>query len=338
MRRVWGSGEGAQPFVVAGSGTLAMDMAVHNLLDPGQRALVVETGFFSERMALMLERRGVEVVRLSAEPGGVPLVTDIGDVDAVFVTHVDTSTGVRADVERIAAQVRGTRALLVVDGVCATGGEPLRMAELAVDVYLTASQKALGLPPGLALLVASARAIEARARLRVAPPLSLDWEAWRPIHEAYEAGRPSYFATPATPLVRGLAVGLREILESREGGLVGVEAAWARHARVGAALRRAWAAMGLRMLPHAGLEANTLSAIWLPDGADATLPARVAARGALVAGGLLPALRTRYFRVGHMGWTTTRPELLELVVRAVGGGLGEAGVVVDVEGAVGALG
>lgn len=338
MRAVWQAGDDARPFVVAGSGSLAMEMAVVNLLDPGARALVVHSGYFSDRMAQMLERRGARVDRVVAEPGEAPGAAEVAaalaarPADAVFVTHVDTSTGVRAELEAIAAAVRPTGALLVVDGVCATGGERMRMAEWGVDVYLTASQKAIGLPPGLGLLVASARAVEARRRLATAPPLSLDWESWRPIHEAYEAGRPSYFATPPTPLIRGLAVGLGEILAA------GVEATWARHARVAEAMRAAWSAMNLRLLPQRpALAANTLSALWLPEGVDASLPARVAARGVYVAGGLLPELRTRYFRVGHMGWTTTRPELLARTVRAIGEALGEAGRAVDLQSALAAL-
>lgn len=344
MRPAWRASPESAPFVVAGSGSLAMEMAVVNLLDPGQRVLVVHSGYFSDRMAQMLRRRGVEVERVVAEAGDAPAAAAVGaaldtnPADAVFVTHVDTSTGVRADVEGIAAEARRAGCLLVVDGVCATGGERFEMEAWGADVYLTASQKALGLPPGLALLVASPRALATRLALKSPPPLSLDWESWRPVHEAYEAGRPSYFATPATPLVRGLTVGLRELLETREGPLVGMEAAWARHARVGGAMRAAWAALGLRLLPRAeALAANTLSALWLPDGADATLPARVAARGVYVAGGLLPELRARYFRVGHMGWATLQPEMLERTVRAVAGALGEFGLPVDEERAVAGL-
>lgn len=344
MRQVWGAGADSQPFVVAGSGSLAMEMAVVNLLDPGATALVVHSGYFSDRMARMAERRGAQVRRVVAEPGDAPSAAQVADalaggpVDVVFLTHVDTSTGVRVDVPGIAAAVRDTGALLVVDGVCATAAEPFAMEALGVDVYLTASQKAVGLPPGLALSVASARALRARAALRVAPPLSLDWQEWLPVHEAYEGGRPAYFATPATPLVRGLAVGLRELLDAREGERAGMPAVWARHARVGAAMRAAWGHLGLELLPRRPeLAANTLSALWLPEGVDATLPGRIAARGVLVAGGLLPELRTRYFRVGHMGWTTTQPALLERTVRAVGEALAAAGHPVALADAVAAL-
>lgn len=344
MRRVWAAGPEDQPFVVAGSGSLAMEMAVVNLLDPGATALVLHTGYFSERMAEMLRRRGVDVRRVVAAPGAAPTAAEVaaaltdGPADAVFVTHVDTSTGVRADVTGIAAAVRAAGALFVVDGVCATGAERFDFTALGADVYLTASQKAIGLPPGLALMVTSPRALAARSALRSAPPLSLDWAAWLPVHQAYEANRPAYFATPATPLVRGLSVGLAEIEAGREGSLTGIEAAWGRHARVADAMRAAWCALGLVLLPEApALAANTLSALWLPEGTDASLPGRVAARGVYVAGGLIPELRTRYFRVGHMGWTTTRPELLERAVRAVGEALAETAGPRDVAGAVAAL-
>lgn len=332
LRTVWGASDDHQPFVFAGSGTLAMEVAATNLLDPGDRALVVDTGYFSDRMAQILVRRGVEVVRLSAPPGGTvspsAVAGALDGVRAVFATHVDTSTGVRIDAEGIAAEVRRSNALLVLDGVCSVGGEGCAQAAWGADVVLTASQKALSLPPGLALLVVSQRALEARLRLRTPPPLVLDLAEWLPIHRAYEEGRPSYFATPATGLVRTLEVGLDEIVTA------GIDAAVARHRQVGEAMRRAWAALGLRTVPERPeLAANTLSALWLPDGVDATFPARVAAHGVTIAGGLHPQIRTRYFRVGHLGWVTTQPALLARTVRAVGSALQDAGHACDVDAA-----
>ncbi len=322
MRAIWGAPDGALPVILAGSGTLAMEAAVWNCAAPGRRALVVDTGFFSDRMARMLSRRGVSVDRVSATPGcAVPaaqVAAALDGHDLVAVTHVDTSTGVRADVQGIAAAARAHGALVVVDGVCATGAEPLHMARDGVDVVLTASQKALGAPPGLALAVFSPRALEAHAALSAPPPLGLDLASWRPIMEAYEAGRPSYFGTPATSLVLALDDALAEILALDEGGRVGVEAAWARHARVGEAMRAAWRDLGLELVPASeDIAANTLSAIRYPDGVGPELVGRIAARGVVVAGGLHPAMKDRYFRVGHMGWVSGRPGLLERAVDAV---------------------
>ena len=100
---------------------------------------------------------------------------------ALFATHVDTSTGVRVDAGALARLATTHGALSVFDGVCATAAERFEMETWGADVYLTASQKAIGLPAGLALLVASARAMEAREGLKLAPPMSLDWKQWLPI-------------------------------------------------------------------------------------------------------------------------------------------------------------
>lgn len=321
MRGVWRSGPDSQPFVVAGSGTLAMEMAVTNLLEPGQTALVVNTGTFSDRMATMLQRRGVTVRQVQAEPGDAPAIEAIeqamGGIDALFATHVDTSTGVRVDARAIAKVGRDHDALVVLDGVCATAGERCDTEDWGVDVVLTASQKAIGAPPGLALLVASPRALAARARLKTPPPLTMDFDQWRPIMDAYEAGRPSYFATPATSLVLALDAALAELSD--------LDAVLRRHATVAAGMRRAWHALGLQLVAREGLEANTLSAIRFPDGVGPDLPGRIGRRGVSVAGGLHPAIKSEYFRVGHMGYATTRSDWLARTVDAVASALIEAG-------------
>lgn len=338
MRRVWCADAASQPFLVAGSGTLAMEMAAANLLTPGDSALVVNTGYFSDRMAEILRRYGVSVTEVGAPVGAAPSPDEVREalarhpVKALFATHVDTSTGVLVDPEPLCRIAREANVLSIFDGVCATAGERFEMAEWDADVYFTASQKAIGLPPGLALLVASERAMAVRAaRPSGPPPLYLDWQVWLPIHRAYEERKPSYFATPATSLVMALEAGLGEILAD------GIESRIAAHARTGAALRAAWTALGLRSVAgdHA---ANTLSALYFPEGVDATLVAKIAARGVTVAGGLHPAIRTQYFRVGHMGYAVTRPDMLERTVAAVAQALREAGVGVDSGAAVAALG
>ena len=326
LRQVWRAAAESQPFVVAGSGTLAMEMAAANLVSPGDRVVIADTGYFSERMALILSRAGANVDRVTAPPGEVPPLEEVaaaldrGPCRALFATHVDTSTGVRLPLEPVVRLASERQILSVVDGVCAAGGEPLAMADWGIDVYFTASQKALGLPPGLALMVTSERALAVRRQRSSAPPLYLDWESWQPILKAYEAGEPSYFATPATSLILALEVGLGEILAG------GVEARVALHARAARALRRAWAELGLATVPaRPEITADTISALRYTPGIDATLVGRIQAAGVTVTGGLLPALRTQYFRVGHLGWVVTQPDLLGRTVRAVAEGLAAGG-------------
>ncbi len=335
MREVWCAGSDSQPFVIAGSGTIAMEVAVSNLVDSGDRVVLANSGFFSDRMAIMLRRRGADVVQVVAWPGEAPDPDVIADAiaeaptKALFATHVDTSTGVRVDAEGLCAVAKKHGALAVFDGVCATAAERFEMEAWGADCYLTSSQKAIGLPAGLALMVASRRALEAREALANPPPMSLDWAEWLPIMRAYEEGRPSYFSTPATTLITALDAGLREILAE------GMPARFALHQRAADGFRAAWEVLGLTLVPSTpDLAANTMSAVRYPEGVDARLVGAIKERGVVVAGGLHPELKTRYFRVGHMGHVLTQPAQLERTITAIGDALIACGHDCDVVGAV----
>ncbi|HEY4689413.1 MAG TPA: alanine--glyoxylate aminotransferase family protein [Anaerolineae bacterium] len=291
-----------QPFVIAGSGTLAMEMAVANVIEPGDRAIVVDTGYFARRMVDVLMRHGARVDVVTAPAGDCPSLEAVESAlktgaKALAITHVDTSTGVLAPVPELAALARRANALAIVDGVCALGGEEFEMAKWDVDLCLTASQKALAVPVGLALVVARPRALEAfKARKQPVASYYCDWGAWLPIMRAYQERRPAYFATPATNLIVALNESVKQMLKE------GMEMRWARHRRLGAAMRAAMQALGLRLVPvRSELVSDTLTTVYYPDGVDDKLIGSVGQHGVAIAGGLHPALRGKYFRVGHMG-------------------------------------
>ncbi len=305
LRQVFLSDDG-QPFVLAGSGTLAMDAVGANLIEPGDRALVINTGFFGDRYAAMLSRYGAQVTQLTAPVGGRASLDEIEDAlkkdsyKLVTVTHVDTSTGVITDVQGVAGLAARYGALSVVDGVCSVAGEALRMSAWGVDVALTASQKAVGVPPGLALFVASPKAIKA-FKNRKAPVANYyaDWTNWLPVMQAYEARQTGYFATPAVNLVWALNVSLGQILEE------GMQARFDRHRSLSNACKAGATALGLSQVPlKPEWAANTMTALRYPQGINGAdfLP-RVAKAGAYLAGGLHPAIKNEYFRIGHMGAT-----------------------------------
>ena len=304
----------AQPIVVAGSGTLAMEMAVANLVQPGDKALVVNSGYFSDRIGLMLERHGATVTHLRAEPGAVPPADEVevalanGGFKLMTITHVDTSTAVLAPVKELAAAAKKHGVLVVVDGVCSVGGEALEMDAWGVDVAFTASQKALGTPPGLAVVLAGPRAMAAwKARTKPVAAMYLDFAEWLPVHEAYEAEKPAYFATPPVNLIMALDVSLGHLVEE------GIGARVQRHVKLASSMWAAWEALGLMMLPKShGVAAHTLSALYYPGSVDAALVKAVAAEGVIIAGGLHPQLKTKYFRVGHMG-SVTKSDLVTTV-------------------------
>ena len=315
-----------QPFVIAGSGTLAMDIAAANLVEPGDKALVVSTGYFGDRFAAILERYGASVTQLHA-----PAVGDAPPMEAVevalksdnyklmTVTHVDTSTAVGADVKELAALGREHGVLVVVDGVCAVAGEEMRQEEWGIDLALTASQKAIGTPPGLALVVAGPRAMDAfRKRKTPVGNYYADWTLWLPIMEAYEARQPGYFGTPPVNLIWALDVSLGQILDE------GMDARFARHRRLSQAFKTAVAALGMQQVPVSpDKSATTLTAPYFPDGVDRTMLGTVKEAGIIVAGGLHPAIKPLYFRVGHMGVVSASDILA--TVGAVETGLAKAG-------------
>ncbi len=315
-----------QPFVLAGSGTLAMDMAAANLVEPGDKALVVNTGYFGDRFADILARYGARVTQVLAPAiGDAPALEDVAaalERDAcklMTITHVDTSTAVGVDVPGLAALGRRYGALVVVDGVCSVAGEELRQEEWGMDLVLTASQKALGTPPGLALVMAGPRALDAfRQRKTPVGNYYADWTHWLPIMAAYEARRPAYFGTPPVNLIYALNVSLGQILDE------GLEARFARHRRLSDAFKAAIAALGLRQVPVSpDKAANTLTAPYYPDGVDASVLGHIGMAGVILAGGLHPVIRDRYFRIGHMGAVT--PADILSTVGAIEQGLAKAG-------------
>ena len=321
MRQVWECPDG-QPFIMAGSGTLAMDMAGANLVEPGDKALVVSTGYFGERYAELLRRYGAEVTVLRAETGELPEPSAIEEVletaefKLLTITHVDTSTAVRVDPRPIGELGIKYGVITILDGVCSVAGEELYQAEWGIDVVLTASQKAIGVPPGLALLVASPKAMEVwQKRKTPVGNYYCDWNHWLPIMQAYEEGNPSYFGTPAVNLVAALEVSLRLILEE------GLDERVMRHKTLASEFRRKIKALGMRMMPvEDSIAANTLSAIYYPQGIDSGgFLASVNQSGVIVAPGLLPEHKTSYFRVGHMGQVNSSD--MEKVLSAIEKGL-----------------
>jgi alanine-glyoxylate transaminase/serine-glyoxylate transaminase/serine-pyruvate transaminase len=231
---------------------------------------------------------------------------------------VDTSVGVRIDAERIAKAADECGVLSVFDGVCATAGEEFLMSKWGADVYLTASQKAIGVPPGLALMVFSEAALERRNSLdSEAVPMYIDWKKWLPIMESYRNGEAQYFSTPPTNLIHSLNVSLGEILDRS------MRDTFALHQRTSEAVKSAFAGFGFPTFYESGQRAHTMTALSYPD--SSTLVKKVEqATNITLAGGLLD---DKYFRVGHMGWITTRPDLILTALRKIGDFLVEEDII-----------
>lgn len=294
-----------QPFVLAGSGTLAMEFVAANLVERGDRAVVVDSGWFSQRYGDILSRYTDDVELISGEVGSLPPLDLVEaalkaqPTKVLAITHVDTSTGVIAPVKELAALARKYGAMSVVDGICATAACEFRQDDWQVDACITGSQKAIGVPVGLGLVVLGAEAMQRfEQRKTPVPNYYCDIKNWLPVMQAYEQDKVAYFATPAVNLIYALDVSLQQILAE------GMGPRFQRHVKLGSAFQAGMRALGLELLAKRGLEAPTISAMYYPDGVDSSLLAKVAANGVTIAGGVLPGLAPKYFRVGHMGTCT----------------------------------
>lgn len=290
----------ARVHAFAGSGTLAMEAALVNHARPGERVVVVSHGYFGDRFAEIAAALGMQADVLRPPWGQHASRSDVrahiaaGDPPAaVCFTHVDTSTGVMARCEEIAHTVRAAApdAVVVLDGVCATGGIEEAMDAWDVDVLLTGAQKALGVPPGLALLAVSRRATERRAALGEIRAYYADLQRW----DASVNDPRVYFSTHAVSLLRALEVSLELIAAE------GLEARFERHRQVAAALREGMAELGFVSLTDPALLAPTLSVLRLPAGAeDAALRTGMQQQGVIVAP-CIGAWAGMGVRIGHMG-------------------------------------
>ncbi|KAJ0401292.1 hypothetical protein P43SY_001823 [Pythium insidiosum] len=328
MRKVFLAPDG-QPLVVAGSGTLGWDMVAANLLNDRDDVLIVNTGYFGDHLGECLERYGAKVTHLRAAVGSQPTCKELAEVLAtkpfklVTITHVDTSTGVLARLKELAHTIRQHQpdAIIVVDGVCALGGEECRMKQWDLDVVLTGSQKCIGVPAGLSLLVLRPRALQAFEQCKAKVKYYVDWKNWLPIMKNYEARLPSYFATPAVNHLFALNEGLSILLENG-----GMEKRFDEHRLMGNAIKRAMKALGCSLVTEEGSGAHTLTCVRYPAGVGAAdfLP-KVTKRGVSLAGGLHKAIKTEYFRIGHMGPSTRRLDHVLKTVSAIEGALIECG-------------
>ena len=301
------------------SGTGAFESAIVSLCSPGDRVLAVSAGYFGERWAAMAQTFGCEVEELRYAWGETPGVEDlraklaaIEPVSLVFLVHSETSTGVVADVQGLAAAAKDAGALVVVDAVSSLGALPLEMDEWGLDVVVAGSQKALMTPPGLATAAVSPAAWEQVARSTL-PSFYLDWERTRTAQERLDSA-----FTPAVSLVVALDVAVGLLLEG------GLESAFDRHVRLGRACRAGIKAMGLELFSPDEDRSAVVTAARMPDGMDSgdlTLALRER-HGVTIAGGQ-GELKGAIFRIGHIGWydefdIATALSAVELVLGELG--------------------
>ena len=303
-------------FAVSGSGSAGMEAALVNLLERGDTAIVGVAGFFAERMAEITRRTGADLVRVEA-PWGRPVAPEdveraLGehpDAKVVALVHAETSTGVWQPLEEVGAMCRERPdTYYVVDTVASLGGIPVDVDALGIDVCFSGSQKCLSVPPGLAPICFSAKALTA-VENRETPVQSWYFDVTG-IRE-YVGTHRRYHHTAPINMIFGLLEGLRIVMDE------GLEARWRRHEEVGRVFQARMVERGFEMFAAEDVRLPHITAMLLPDGVDDKDARKrlIEEHGIEIAGGL-GAYAGRMWRVGLMG-EGARPEIAERLLEAV---------------------
>ncbi len=291
----------APVLMIAGSGTTAFEAAQVSLTPPRTRAITVAAGKFAERWQDIFDGYGIEQVPINV-PWGEAVkpeqieraLGDHRDVSVVTVVHSETSTATACDIEAIAAIVRKTDALLIVDGITSAGALPVEMDRWGLDVLVTGSQKALMLPPGLGYVALGPRAIERLGSTKPSHCYNLDLRRW--LASWHDQDVPF---TPPVPLIRAQGVALQMIEDE------GLENVWSRTASLAAATRAALAALGLALISRS--PSDSVTGAYYPTGVEDSR-FRAALRdkhGIHIAGGQKGRgadWSGKIFRISHMGY------------------------------------
>lgn len=317
-------------YVLASSGTGAMEATLVNLLAVGDEVVVINGGKFGERWTKLAQRYGLKVHELKVEWGEAidpQVVTDTlkqhPATRAVLMQASETSTGVYHPVKEVAEAVRkNSDALVCVDAITALGVCPLPMDEWGLDAVVSGSQKAFMLPPGLAFLALSERANQARKRANI-PNFYFNLAEE---DKVYDKAQTAW--TPAVNLIVGLDMVLAKMRTA------GLESVFQHHARLAEGTRRGVVAMGLSLLAKKSPSAAVTSVL-LPAGAngDKIISHLRDRYGMTVADGQ-DHYKGKMFRLSHLGYYDELDMLT--VLSAVELALDNLGIPVELGKGVGA--
>jgi alanine-glyoxylate transaminase / serine-glyoxylate transaminase / serine-pyruvate transaminase len=304
LKRVFKTDQTVLSYAASGHG--AWEAALVNLFSPGDKVLVVESGYFSLNWGMRGEAFGLEVEtlandwRTAADPARLEsrLREDREHaIKAVLVVHNETSTGVVNDIDQLRRAIDSARhpALFLVDTISSLASMDFRMDEWGVDVTVAGSQKGLMLPTGMAFTGVSARAIAAAAEAKL-PRVYWDWR--RLLGTSAQA---HWNGTVPVHFFFGLQEALRMLEEE------GLDNVFARHHRLAEATRRAVRAWRQNDGPEIfasdpRAQSDSITAVQLPDGCDADKTRQLCLDKFNVSlGGGLDRLRGRVLRIGHLG-------------------------------------
>jgi aspartate aminotransferase-like enzyme len=300
-------------FILASSGTGAMEMAVTNIVNPGEKVLVFSVGKFGERWTEIAKVFGANVVLVEREYGDFyspemvkEAIEKNPDAVAVLTTLSETSTGAVMDIEGISRVVKAAGKLIAVDCISGMVAEPLETDKWGLDIVVSGSQKGFMLPPGLAYISLSKAAIE---KAQTTKSTSFYFNLKKYLKDPLPW-------TPAVNLIYQQRAAVDMLLKE------GMENVWARHAVMGKATREAVKAMGLELFSKR--PGNVLTSVKVPEGVDGGKIVSIMRDeyGVTIAGGQ-GSMKGNIFRIAHLGYMSdfdvvTALTALEKVLRRLG--------------------
>lgn len=281
-------------------GTGGQEATVANLFSPGDHVVSIIIGNFGSRLAKIASIYGLQVTRIEfpwgqpADPAVVEArLQELPAFKGVLITHNETSTGVTNDVEALTNVIRkhNPDALIAVDAVSSLGSIPLEMDPWGIDVVFTSSQKGWMTPPGLMMIAASPRALEANKTAKL-PRFYFDWG-----QALKQLSNWQHPVTSPISLFYAMDVALEMMLYE------GREAIFERHIQAGTYVRGRAKAMGLTLLADNDRASNTVTAINVPEGInDKAFLKTLREQDHIVLANGQDHMVGKIFRVGHLGF------------------------------------
>jgi aspartate aminotransferase-like enzyme len=279
------------------SGTGGVESTFVSLFSPGDTIISANGGKFGERWVKMPKTYGLKVVEVKVEWGKAPTADQIlaalkshPEAKAVYLVHSETSTGAATDVKSLAKLIReNSTALVCVDGITAIGAHEMRFDEWGIDVCVTGSQKGLMIPPGLAFVAVSKRAIE-KMETATLPRFYFDLKK---ALKSYQDNDTPW--TPAVSLVIGVDAALTMLVTE------GIENVWARHQRLANAIRAGVSGCGLKLFSE--FPSYAVTPVWVPEGVEWKKFNKIlkGKYGITIAGGQ-DEFKDKIFRISHLGY------------------------------------
>jgi len=298
-------------FPISGTGSAGMEAAFVNLVEPGDRVLIIMNGVFGMRMQDVATRLGakVDVVEFPwgkpAEPDAVEKKIREESYRIVAIVHAETSTGVRNPVAEVGSLLKESDTIYIVDTVTSLGGIEVRMDDWNIDCLYSGTQKCLSCPPGLAPFSFSDKAM---AKLTARKTKVPNWYLDLTMIANYWGQNRVYHHTAPVNMLYGLYQALLLILEETP------EKVFERHRKNHEVLVKGLEGLGLTMLVDAPYRLPMLNAVCVPEGVD-ELSVRLKLRNEFkieIGGGLGP-LAGKIWRIGLMGYTARRKNVSRLI-------------------------